>query len=375
MGSSNRNRRIDILRAITIILIVMYHEGRFPPGLFWTSKFFPFNTYIICLFFFISGYLFKPFELKRTAKFLLNKTKHLAIPFLCWNLVYGIIVYFIDTHASSPFSYLPPAEDVFTIRRLLITPFFHGHQYVLNLATWFVGTLYPAIIIYGILNAFGRKYIPEWAWLLFYSATAILALTFLQSNSDFLPVNRISYALFFIQFGRCYKIYFEKILERIPSYAYLSVLFIVQYLICRKVDVQSYVIAFNIFNDDVITPLACGILGILICMRLSRIIETYIVENKLERLISGNTWSIMTHHILVKFVFTYIIIRIGLEPDPNAGQMFHDSIWYIPSIINYYILVTISVAVPIIWQLFFNQIKSGSQKLAVRCYNAMRRKQ
>lgn len=281
----------------------MYHEGSFPPGLFWTSKFFPLGTYIICLFFFISGYLFKPFEIKDTEKFVLNKTKHLAIPFLCWNLVYGIIVYFIVTHASSPFKYLPPAGDIFTLNRLLIIPFTNGHQYTLNLATWFVGTLYPAIIIYGILNTLGRKYIPEWVWLLFYGTTAALSLIFLQSNSALLPVNRIAYALFFIQFARCYKLYFEKTLERIPSYVYLSVLFIAQFLICRKIDVLSYVVAFISFNGDVITPLVCGILGILICMRLSRIIETYIVDNKLEKLISSNTWSIMTHHIFVKFFF------------------------------------------------------------------------
>lgn len=81
MGNSNRNRRIDILRAITIILIVMYHEGSFPPSLFWTSKFFPLGTYIICLFFFVSGYLFKPFEIKETGKFVLNHCHTRILPF------------------------------------------------------------------------------------------------------------------------------------------------------------------------------------------------------------------------------------------------------------------------------------------------------
>lgn len=352
----------------------MYHEGCYPPGLWWTNSFFPINTYIICLFFFISGYLFKPFEIKGTAKFIVNKTKHLAIPFLCWNLVYGIIVYIIDIYATTPFSYLPTAENVFTVQNLLILPFTNGHQYMLNLATWFVGTLYPAIIIYGVFNALGNKHIPEWAWMLFYCATAVLALTFLQSNSDLLPINRIAYALFFIQFGRCYKLYFEKYLERIPSYAYLGVLFLAQYLICINIEVIGYVVSFLSFNGNVITPLACGIIGILICMRLARIIETYIVSNKLERLISGNTWSIMTHHIFVKFIFTYLVIRFGLEPDPNAGNMFHESIWYIPSRLDFYTLVTISVAIPIIWQIFFDKVKSASHTLALKCYNGVKRK-
>ena len=58
MPAKERNRSIDILRAIAIILVVFAHMFPIPGGA-WLSEHFHASSYRLAIFLFISGYLFR----------------------------------------------------------------------------------------------------------------------------------------------------------------------------------------------------------------------------------------------------------------------------------------------------------------------------
>ena len=74
MPAKERNRSIDILRAIAIILVVIGHM--YPvPGCEWLQENFRAGSYRLAIFLFISGYLFRDMEWKDYGSFTLRKTR------------------------------------------------------------------------------------------------------------------------------------------------------------------------------------------------------------------------------------------------------------------------------------------------------------
>ena len=150
MAQAEHNRAIDILKIIAIILVVMGHMGFIPRlgGAF--EPYFPIYSYHILLFLFCSGYLFRDFDWRDLGRFVWRKTRSLALPLIGWNIVYAGIVSLINLR--HPVTYFPAIEQIWTLQNLFVEPFVSGHQYLLNLATWFVGMLYLTFLVYGLLG-------------------------------------------------------------------------------------------------------------------------------------------------------------------------------------------------------------------------------
>ena len=127
MPVKERNRSIDILRAIAIVLVVLGHS--FPiPGCEWWQSHFSAGSYRMALFLFISGYLFRDIEWSDLPSFVWRKTKNLVFPLIGWNIVYAGIVSIINFR--HPVNYLPSTEQVWNMHDLFIEPFITGHQYL-----------------------------------------------------------------------------------------------------------------------------------------------------------------------------------------------------------------------------------------------------
>lgn len=80
------NKQMMILSFMGIVFVVDNHCGQ--PLSFLTSIF-PYNSFFMPMFVFISGYFFNPELLLNLKNFILHKIKNLIKPFLIYNLILG----------------------------------------------------------------------------------------------------------------------------------------------------------------------------------------------------------------------------------------------------------------------------------------------
>lgn len=364
MPTKERNRSIDILRAIAIVLVVIGHS--FPvPGCEWWQTHFSAGSYRMALFLFISGYLFKDMEWKDFGSFLVRKTRSLLIPLIGWNIAYAAIVSIINLR--HPAVYLPPTSQIWNWHDLLVEPFVGGHQYLLNLATWFVGLLYLTLIIYSIIYLLTKR-LPAWALLLFYTGIAALSLygaTVLTHSGIWLVVMRIGLAIFFIQLGSCFRRYIEPILK--SQYLWL-VMLVLAGAWCWAVyggEGVYYIWSFMNFSDRIVQPILAGALGCMFWMVASKQIALLIPKNRVETAIGNGTWSIMTNHLLVRFLFCWAFVHF-FHNDDWMREAFSRDFWFFPRdehFLSWYtglyvLAITLEVAIPVFWQIYFDKFKA-----------------
>ena len=355
--TESRDRHIDIARAIAIILVVLGHTGGVP-GCAWLETHFPIYSYHLALFLFISGYLFREMDWKAFPAFLKKKSLRLLLPFIGWNIVYAAIVTLCNHFHLA--SYLPPTQQVLSFHSLFIEPFLGGHQNILNLATWFVGMLYVALLVYAFIYLLSRK-LPEWSILILYACGAFAGLSIARyctfPHWALLPLH-LSYALFFLQVGRCWRIYVEPYLKRFNIWLVILIVLVIWYVV-QLFGGQLYVVVWMNFEGRILIPLLTGVLGSVFWILISTIIAQYIRPNRLEQILGANTWSIMTHHLLVRFVVCYLFVRYRL--DDAAMNAFQNDFWFRPAELDYWLLVCLEIGLPLLWQRFFDAVTSSAR--------------
>lgn len=349
--TESRYRHIDIARTIAIILVVIGHTGGIP-GCAWLEMHFPIYSYHMALFLFISGYLFRDMEWRAFPAFLKKKSLNLLLPLIGWNAVYAAIVTLCNHFHLV--NYLPSTAQVWTSHSLFIEPFLGGHQNILNLATWFVGMLYVSLLVYALIYLICKR-LPEWSRLVLYALIALAGL-YTARLGDYphwalLPLH-ISYALFFLQVGRCWRIYIEPLLNRVNLWYVLLGVTAIWYVV-QLFGGQMYVVVWMNFEGHTLIPLLTGVFGSVFWIVASYLLVQYIQLNRLESLIGANTWAIMTHHLLVRFLACYLFVRLSLDPASLAA--FQNDFWFRPAQVDYWFFVCIEIALPILWQLFFDK--------------------
>ena len=355
MPTKERNRSIDLLRAVAIVLVVFGHMFPIPGGT-WFVDHFHANSYRLAIFLFISGYLFREIEWNDYGSFVWRKTKSLVIPFIGWNIAYAIIVSLINLR--HPVDYLPPTHSVWSLHSLFVEPFISGHQYTLNLATWFVGMLFIALLVYGLLYLLTKR-VPDWCMLLVYLGVAAIGLysaRFTMPARGLVILQRTAYALFFLQFGRCFRLYIEPLLT--PNRLWWILLLIVPVWYCIMLGSgYSYSLVWMQYDGAIIRPIIAGIFGCMFWMIASKQIALIIPKNKIETAISNSTWSIMTNHFLVRFILCWLFVHFS--HDAALSDSFRTNVWYLPSgALFYYAALVLEVALPVVWQIYFDKFKA-----------------
>lgn len=357
LQKTGRDRSMDVLRALAIILMVYGHLGGLPLG--WPFNCFPLYSYHMPLFLFVSGYLFHDILFRDYGRFLKKKTLTLALPLIGWNIVYAVILSLLN--ARGQFSCLPPVEQVWTVHNLFIEPFIGGHQYMLNLATWFVGMLYVSLVIYGLLHV-ALKRIPDWGMLLFYFGIGVLGLwgsaKHLQDqNRWLLLVFHVSQGMFYIHLGRCFRRYIEPFFSRFNKWLVASVLLVVWYFSLRYFNAVPYIMVWMSYNNRIMQPLIAGAMGCMFWKTLADIIVDYVRPNRLETLISQSSWQIMTHHLLVRFAWDWVFICYILK-DVGQLEVLHNTFWYMLPIDWFNLSIFLCIGVPMLWYVVWTWLKS-----------------
>ena len=332
------NMTFCILSVLAIIMVVAGHLGY---SILTLGELFPYYSFHIPLFMFISGYFYRTSEEEHPLLYIKKKVCRLLVPYLIWNLIYGII-------ASAMRACGFTMGEAISFRTLFIEPFLHGYQFIYNYASWFV----PVLFIVEILNLFARLILrkvgklpalthngwlaaTEWIMLV---GSLIVGMVTVQLAigghvwGDYRAAGRILLLFPCYQMGRFYHEKLEKH-DTLGNLAYFAIVLSVQALlnICFNGLAFSSVWCTGFANGPVI-PYVTSVTGIAFWLRIARVLTPTVGSSREVRYLGRNTYAVMTHHVmvfmLIKAVIAGIASNTGLCGDFDFEQ-FYSNIDYI----------------------------------------------
>ena len=275
------------------------------------GNYFPYNSFFMPMFMFISGYFFKDKNVE-TFKSSLNYTKkkiiNLMVYYYIWNIIYGLFMLILNKCNM----YNLPIN--FNFKNIFILPFFHGQSFNINNPAWFIPTLFMIEIIFLFIRKIQLliKKDTQSIFLLFFFIMAIVSVYFSEKNTNIIysPFKKIGFFLFFFQLGKFYKEKLEFIENKINTIYVFTVTILINIVCIKLFNDINFPSLYNMegFRDlHPIIPIITSITGIWFWLRISRILATVISENNIFKLISNNTKAIMMHHIFFMAIFNFIL--------------------------------------------------------------------
>jgi fucose 4-O-acetylase-like acetyltransferase len=353
MTEKKHNNQFLLLRAIAITLIVFGHKGNGGVNILndW------FFSYTLPLFIFISGYFFKESYIHDMTNFVFRKIKTLIIPYFGWNLVYGVLMFFLTKH-----NFFVSNGASLTLKSFFVDSWIHGHQYLFNLATWFVLILFLVQILYlgihwlRVKLKFKNDFILL-IILVFLSVLSVVLSSGKYGYNGLSPVYKLFFFMPFFHFGY----YYQKKMQywdKLGSFWYFGILFLIQYFITSKYENADYIISWLNFHDHTFLPIVVSFTGILFWLRVSRILTNTVGQNKIVQYMGKNTWDIMVHHLFVFFLINCFFYLIGVPNFDNTA--FRKDIWYsYQPFGNYRILLfysALGIGVPLLYRYYETKI-------------------
>lgn len=303
------NKKMMILSFIGIIIVVLGHTGN---SFKLASDIFPYYSFHMALFIFISGYFYNPKNEENLFEkngYLIKKIKKMLIPYFIWNLVYGIIVNILK------YMNIVQYGEKITLKSFFIRPWTTGHQYILNIAAWFILALFLVNITYIIIRKITTK-LKLWndnVFTIIYLVISVATIYLAQKNrvERYIPLFRTAFFMFFYHLGYWYKTKIEGKVK-INTVIYFLILVIVQ-LALFKIDRKlSYEVVFMKFSCKyIITPIIASITGILFWLKVSEILEPSLGNSKVVNYISNNTYDIMQHHLFWVFLINLSVFYLS----------------------------------------------------------------
>jgi fucose 4-O-acetylase-like acetyltransferase len=150
-----RNRTMDILKAFGIISIVLAHAT--PPGIVVEVV----QIYYIAIFFFVSGYLFKPEYFSDLGVLFRRRLLPLYTVFVAWNLSYLVYEIGLVTPVLRRLGVdLGPDHEILYAPRAAAAIVLKGSSYSMGGALWFITSLITATALFGLIGAIAQR-LPE----------------------------------------------------------------------------------------------------------------------------------------------------------------------------------------------------------------------
>ena len=258
-----------------------------------------------------------------------------------------------------------------TIKTFFIEPWITGHQYIFNLAAWFI----PALFLTNVVYILFRKLITKckiWNDTIILFLLLILmyvSIYFSKNNKNvyLIPVLRTGFFLFFYHFGYYYKTKIEG-KYKFNNLVYLLILIFIN-LVIRKIDKNLTYDAWKMYfySKQVIVPMIASITGILFWVKIAEILEPVLAKNKIICFIGNNTYDIMMHHLFFVFLLNTLILKLVPVLDIhefNVSQ-YKNTIYYFyySGIGQYHLFFTfVAIAGPLTVRYIRNKIEEMKTK-------------
>lgn len=292
--NAKENRQFRILSALGIIFVVAGHLGY---NLFDIGGLFPYYSFHVFVFLFVSGYFYKEEAERDIFGFVRKKCTTLLAPYFLWNLFYGILAQVLHGAGFS-------LGENLSFKTLFLSPFIDGHQFLYNFPAWFV----PALFLVELINVLMRKVLRALhlnnEWLIFTGCLILGIITIQLAIGGHvwglykLP-GRLLLMLPGFQMGRIYKEKLE-VHDTLPNGIYFLIVIGAQLLISISCAGLAFgVVWVTSFANGPVVPYLTVITGIAFWLRIARIISG--IPGLSEKLvfIGRNTYSVMMHHAAV----------------------------------------------------------------------------
>lgn len=377
----NRNIELTILKALGIIVVVSCHSSinifniiGIPISL--TTELFPEYSYHMPLFIFASGYFYKRIYESNLLDLSIKRFQSI-IKYTKCNLFYFLLCFILINLG------LLSRDIEFTFKSLFIEPFLGGFQFYFNGPGWFVPFLFLLQIFFTAIrkiiglkyNSFRCNFDTDLKQESIFLITLIIIGFISTSISNVYPVIndnvnilqsflRTLFGLQFFQLGFFYKEFVEKKVK-FSSISFLLVV-VCKAIIYLMFGYYTFSLRTIKFNNHCILPFVVSVLGIVYCLHLTKFIIK--VGNKISSkiisilcIIGDNTWSIMMHHLFIKWCLS------GIYDLNFVSDKFFE-------VGNYLISPILCILLPILFTYLSNsqlnrKIKPDFIKMATSLYN------
>ncbi|MBR5419930.1 MAG: acyltransferase [Lachnospiraceae bacterium] len=339
--------RFKILYAVAMIVTVGAHCEDGSLNLFFDWM--PYGGIILSILMFSSGYFYKKESEDHPLLFIKKKAKQLLIPLYLWNVFYGLLTWFLHQMGFT-------IGEGLTLHNLLLAPFYNGHQFMFNLATWYVGPLFTAELLYMLLRkglSYIKKDFPETPVMLFCLGLGILAceISILGYHDGWILY--LEHSLSFLTYYAA-GVYYRRVLERfdrLPNIPYFLIIMGIQMVMFFIFHRLPFYIPskFDSFPEGPVIPYIVGFLGIAFWLRIARILEPGLGKDPWINTIADESYAIMLHQFLgfmgVKTVYALIAKFTSHFADFDFA-LYKSDIWYYytPPRLPYYSMIFYLIA-------------------------------
>lgn len=297
------NKTFMILSALGIIFVVDDHLAH-PLSIL--TSIFPYDSFYMPMFAFISGYFFKETycrSWKDTIIYGIKKFQKLFLPYLGWILFYDCLNWLFCHWGIWHIGPLPLREIIYGI----VTS---GVVFAFNSPAWFAPLLFCVSVCYCMLRFLLRK-----CWNDTFALVALISLgaasVYIARTDYNVPLLytplKIAFFLQFYHMGLFFKNHLETWFHKTST---ITVCFTAVTCNIILISIYGHAIEFGLCSamagfgtTNLLLPLITSVTGIAFWLKIANLLVPIWGESKLVNYISDHTFFIMTHHIGVKHLF------------------------------------------------------------------------
>lgn len=286
------NYTFKVLMALAMIMVVAGHADCSILDIY---GFFPYYSFHMPLFIFVSGYFYKEEETDHIPRYCRHKALHLLVPYFIWNFLYGILAELLHLKGFQ-------FGESFSFSSLFLQPFTDGHQFLYNSPAWFVPTLFLVQVINVLFRrALSRLRLEKEALILavylFLGSWAVLWAGPEGLAGWQLMAGRVGFLLFFFELGHFYREKLEKH-DTLPSGLYFVLVMGLQLvLLYRYQGALAYSTAWMQFPNGPFLVFLAAFTGIAFWLRVARLLTPVLTKSRFILYLADHTYAVMLHQM------------------------------------------------------------------------------
>ena len=351
MKLKERNFTFDLLYVLAIIMVVDDHT-KAQLGIL--KSIFPYDSFFMPLFVFISGYFYKKQNVIKNIK---HKTEKIFIPYMIWNVIMLGITIIIDRILKTNW-----AIGINKVK--VLNSIFLGPLVTTNGPSWFVIMLFWVSILYNLIRNVIKPNKINDCILTIISIIAGLISVYLcvkgwnKKSSLMLFVLRTLFYIQFYHLGYIFKEHIEDRIKKANKYIICSICIIINViLIAIYGDKVNFYATSNMRGFSYwYLPIITSITGITFWYIIMDYVANKIKESKIITYIAQNTFFIMETYLLFAniinilfYIFNKMGIKYFLKFDTKSfiQSAWSGSAWNMNSrfgIIGFLLGITLSIA-------------------------------
>ena len=319
------NMTFCILSGIAIVMIVAGHVGY---NVLTVGELFPYYSFHVPLFMFISGYFYREEEEAEPLAYCLKKIKRLLVPYFIWNLIYGILAWLLRLNGFTM------GEDI-SFQTLFLSPFLHGYQFIYNYAAWFVPVLFVIEIMNMVMRLLLKRLHLYYESLILAGSLIVgMAVVWLAIGGHVWGLYKTPGKILFLypcfQMGQFYRRKLEKhdTLGNLPYFAVVIGVQLILTFSCSSVWCTG-------FANGPLIPYVTAVSGIAFWLRIAKILTPLAQKSKGITYLGRNTYAVMMHHVMVFVLIKMVIAAFAA----NTAWLADFDMELYRSNIDYYYLV------------------------------------